>query len=150
MLPKKHFIFGLIFSLILFLIFKITLAETIIIFLSSFLIDVDHYFYYVFRRKNFNLIKAIKWFGAKRKKFKKLSSLEKRKYVGGFNCFHGLETLIILGFLGFSVSKYFYFILIGAGLHLILDYIEIFYNFHYPLKISLIYDFFKFKKLKKI
>lgn len=150
MLPKKHFIYGLIFSLVLFLIFPITLLEAGLIFLASFFLDFDHYLYFVFRNRTLSLKKAYREAVRKGKKFDKLSKEEKLKYVVGFHLFHGLETLVVLGLLGFFISDYFYFILIGAAFHLVLDYIHCLQEFHYPLKISVIYDYFQFGKLKKL
>ncbi len=150
MLPKKHILYGFIFSLILFLIFPINLLEAGLIFFSSFLIDFDHYLYFVFTKKSFNLKEA--YFGFKKKGLflKKLSKPERKKYVPGFYIFHGLETLIVLGVLGYFISSYFYLVLFGAAFHLILDYIYCIKGFHYPLKISIIFDFFQFKNLKKL
>lgn len=150
MLPKKHFLYGLIFSLVLFLIFPLTILEACLIFLASFLLDVDHYLYSVFSTGSLSLSKAYREVIKKGKKFDKLSKEEKREYVAGFLCFHGLETLVLLGILGYFISSYFYFILIGTAFHLVLDYIQGIKEFHYPLKISVIWDYFQFKKLKKL
>jgi len=150
MLPKKHFLYGLIFSLVIYLIFPINLLEATIIFISSFVLDLDHYLYFIFREKTFGLKKAYQRFIEKGKKFKGLSKEEKKRYVAGFYALHGIEPLIILGILGYFISSYFYFILIGFAFHLILDYIHCIQEFHYPLKISVIWDYFKFRKLKKL
>jgi len=112
------------------------------------MIDIDHYFYYVYKKKNLNPIKSIQWFLNKGKKYKKFSLTKKRKYYLSFPFLHGIEILIILFILGGLTSFYFYYILIGFLFHLIFDYI---YEFTKRLridKISLIYDFIKFKKLK--
>ncbi|MDP2673070.1 MAG: hypothetical protein Q8O84_04625, partial [Nanoarchaeota archaeon] len=59
MLPKYHVLFGFLFSLILFLIFPfIGLSGFLIIFISSVLIDIDHYLFYVFKNRIFSINKA--------------------------------------------------------------------------------------------
>jgi len=149
MLPKYHIFFGFLFSFALLLFLpNITLIEAGIVFLSSFLIDVDHYFYYVFNRKNVNPKKAIDYFFEKRKKLSKMSLKERNKIYSCFCFLHGIEVLILLFVAGIFVSKYFFLIFIGFTFHLCLDlYEEI--NLGLRLdKISLIYDWFKFKKLK--
>lgn len=150
MLVKRHILLGLIFSLILFLFIpKIKLIGVAIIFLSSVLIDTDHYIYYIFKEKNFNLKKAIKYFVNAREKKKKLKSSEKKKYYSGWNFLHGIEFLILLFVLGIFISKYFFLISIGVTFHLFLDLIEQIYLGGRIDKISIVYDFFKFKKLKR-
>lgn len=150
MLPKKHFIYGLIFSLAIYFIFSLNILEWSLIFLASFLLDFDHYLYFIFTNKTFSLKKAYSVFIEKGKKFRSLSKLEKREYVPGFYLFHGLETLVVLGLLGFFFSNYFYFILLGVAFHLVLDYIHCMQEFHYPLKISVVWDYFQFGKLRKL
>ena len=125
MLPKKHILYGLIFSIVISFLFNLTLLEVGLIFLASFLLDFDHYLYSVFREKTFSLKKAYLGFIKKGKKFRRLAKQERRNYVSGFYLFHGLETLVVLGLLGFFVSDYFYFILTGVAFHLILDYLHL-------------------------
>jgi hypothetical protein len=149
MLPKYHIFLGFILSLILYLIFpSITLIGAGIIFLSSFLIDVDHYIYYAVKKGNINPLKSVKYFMTKRKKLIGMN-IENRKKVYSCFCFlHGIEILIILFVAGIFVSKYFLLIFIGFAFHLFLDLFE---EIHKNLrldKISVIYDWFKFKKLK--
>jgi len=52
--------------------------------------------------------------------------------------------------LGLFISKYFLFILIGIMLHLFLDITEEIYLGARLDKISIVYDFFKFKRLKRV
>lgn len=146
MLPKYHAFLGLIFSFILFLIFpQINSIAFLIIFFSSFLIDIDHYFSYVFRKKEFSIKKAYYFFLKKRKRTlsKKLRNgiPNPRNYL-----LHGIEIIFLLLFLGMIFSKYFLFISIGFGFHLILDVLEEKYHKLKIAKISLIYDFINFKQ----
>ena len=149
MLPKYHISLGFLFSFILYFIFpEITLFMAGIVFLSSVLIDFDHYLYFVSRKKSLSLKKAYIYFIEKRKKYRKLDSKTKRKYYGGFYFLHGLEFVFLLFVFGYFFSVYFYFILLGVMFHLFLDYIDfIIYDKRFD-KISVIYDFIKFKKLK--
>ena len=144
MLPKYHIILGFFFSLILFLIFPfIGLLGFLIIFVSSVLIDADIYLYYVFTKKNFNLINAMKYYSKKRKEVLLLPMEQRAKKQGNIRIFHGIEVLLILFLLGFFINKIFLFIFIGFSFHLFLDIVEqIYYGFRIS-KISLIFDFVK-------
>lgn len=151
MLPKYHIFFGFLLSLALMLFLpNITLIEGGIVFLSSFLIDVDHYLYYTFNKKNVNPKKAINYFFEIRKRLFNMNPKERNKIYSCFCFLHGIEVLILLFVAGIFISKYFLLIFIGFTLHLCLDlYEEI--NLGLRLdKISLIYDWFKFKKLKHL
>ena len=59
MLPKYHVPFGFIFAGIIWILFPIiSFNGLLIIFLSSFLIDVDHYTYFVYKKHDFSLKNA--------------------------------------------------------------------------------------------
>jgi hypothetical protein len=153
MYPLKHFFLGLIFSIILFLIFpNIGIIGSITILASSVLIDVDHYLYYIYKKKDFNLRNAYYWHIKNSKKFLALS-LEKRKKTYSSYCFfHGIEILIILSLLGIFYNKYFLFVLIGFSFHLLLDLL--YERLNFPMtnygRISIIFDFFRISKMKSI
>ena len=146
MLPKYHIVLGFLFSLILFLIFpSISILGASVIFFSSFLIDVDHYLFYVFKNKIFSIKKAYNYFFELRKKAMTKSLKEKRIKIANplMYPFHGIEVLLILFLLGFFINKIFLFIFIGFSFHLFLDIVEqIHYGFRIS-KISLIFDFVK-------
>jgi hypothetical protein len=149
MLPKSHILLGFLFSVILFLFFQeVTLVGAGIIFLSSFLIDVDHYIYYALKERDMNPRDAINYFMEKRKKLIKMNIEQRKRFYSGFCFLHGIEILLLLFVLGIFLSKYFFFVLIGFAFHLFLDIShEISSNLRID-KISIIYDWFKFKKLK--
>ena len=151
MLPKWHLFLGFIFSLILFIIFpKIGIIGFVIIFFSSFLIDADHYIYYVFKKRDLSLKNAYSWFIQKRKKYLALSRKKRNEVYLEIHFLHGIEPLLILFVLGIYVSEYFFYILIGFAFHLFLD-ITHQRKFHDRLdRISLIYDFIKFRNLKRL
>ncbi|MEK6833311.1 MAG: hypothetical protein AABY32_04640 [Nanoarchaeota archaeon] len=149
MLPKYHIVLGFILSLVFFLIFpNIKLIEAGIIFLSSFLIDADHYIYYILNKKSINPINAINYFLIKRKKLGKMSIKKSNEFYSGFYFLHGIEILIILLIAGIFLSKYFLLIFMGFAFHLFLDLLEEIYKGIRLDKISVIYDWFKYKKLK--
>ncbi len=151
MVPKQHIVLGFIFSIILFFIFpKFGFFEAFLVFLASFLIDLDHYIFYVFKKKNFNPKKAVRWFFKKIDLQKKISSNKRKDYYTGFYFLHGFESLVVTFILGIFVSKLFFMVFIGFVFHLALDYIEQIHNKKRVDKISSIYDFIKFKKLKLI
>ena len=148
MYPKQHLIFGIIFSAVLFFLFpQIGLTGFLIIFLSSFLIDVDHYLYYVYKKKDLSLKHAYNWFIKKKKRFLALPRKQRNKIYIGFYFLHGIEILIVL-FLFSFFSKYFLFIFTGFAFHLLLDAVDQTIYWDRVDKFSLVYDFIKFKKLK--
>jgi hypothetical protein len=147
--PKIHIIFGVIFVLIFHIIFPyVNFFNLSIIFFSSWLIDVDHYFYYIIKKRDLSIIKAYDWYLRGVRKTCHLPLNERKKIYTGFYMFHGIEPLIILFLFGISVSSFFTFIFIGFAFHLILDIpseIKIKGTFQ---KISLIYSYSQFRKIK--
>ncbi len=149
MLPKYHFLYGFLFSLFLFYSFpEINFIEASIIFLASVLIDVDHYIFYIFTKKDLSLKNAYNWFVKKNKKFMKLSYKERLKIVKPIPCiFHGIELTIILIFLSF-ISNIFIFILLGILFHQFLDFINaIYYGFPLQHIGSQTYNIINYKKI---
>ena len=146
--PIKHLILGIFLALLLFVtIPEISLVSLGIIVASSVLVDIDHYFYYVYKKKKINPVKAYKWYMGNRKKCRTMSKEHKRTTHFGTYCLHGIEILIILLLLGFFVSNFFYFVLIGVTFHLLLDLsVEIIYYGIYD-KISVTYAFLKSRGL---
>lgn len=146
MLPKYHIIFGFLFSAILFLIFPfIGFLGFLIIFASSVLIDVDHYIYYIFAKKNLSLKNAYKYFFEKRKKYIFALSSSNEKINPAMYFFHGIEILLILFILGIFLNELFLFVFIGFSFHLFLDVLEqVYYRFRIA-KVSLIYDFINYR-----
>ena len=127
MVPIKHTLFGLIFSLILFALFpKISFFGFILIFASSVFIDIDHYIYYVYRKKDFNLKNSFNWFLETGKEHLSFSEQDRKKFYHGIYFLHGLDAIIILIIL-FLYSKLilFLFVLTGFVFHQSLDSIEL-------------------------
>ena len=105
---KYHFVFTLVFCIILFPFLN---WWTIIVFLSGFFIDVDHYLYYIIKFKDWNLKKAYKIH------FKK-------KYKDKLHIFHTIEFYLLIVSLNL-LYPFFSYILIGVSFHLILDTIDV-------------------------
>lgn len=150
MLPKYHFIIGILASVLLYLILNLTLMQVFIIFLASFLMDIDHYFFYIFKTKNYNLNKAHKWFVKRRKIWFSIPPEQRRNYKKNVFIFHGIEFIILLGILSLFYNLFLY-ILIGVILHMIFDFIEFYYKKEaFYSKISSIWTYFKNKKLSRL
>ena len=136
MLPKTHIILGFIFSSTVYFIFPdIGLFGFFTIFLSSVFIDVDHYMFYVWAKKDWSLKNAFNWFMQETIKYQKLPK-EKKKQKFPMPCiFHGIEALLFLGILYyFTKLPFIGFIIIGITFHELLDFISIWhygYNFNH-------------------
>lgn len=121
---KYHFIIGSIVSLILIYLFRFSIFSGLIIFLSSWLIDVDHYLWYMFEFKDRNPMNALKWRKRVFLKWQQLSRKEKTQYRKGVYIFHGIvfwSILLIASFL----HKLFLWIFIGVTIHMIIDWIDL-------------------------
>lgn len=148
MRPKWHILFGFVISYILIYFFNFSLYSGIIIFLSSFLIDLDHYFLYLFETKRTSLKEAYYWCISEGIKFSKLSKEEKRKYKLRPMIFHGIEFMIILALLA-TLNKVFLWILIGVIIHLFADIPDLIEK-QFPVysKLSQVYLYITNKKKK--
>lgn len=150
MLPKYHIILGFIFSLTLyFLIPEITLLPALIIWISSFMIDIDHYIYTAIKRKTINPWKVYRWHLKVFYYFEKHKK-HKNEYYSAVFFLHGIEILIILFFLGIYFSEVFLFILIGFVFHLFLDLSFAIVKGYRLDKVSLIYDVVNYRNLNDI
>jgi hypothetical protein len=150
MLPRKHILFGIFTVVILYLLFpKITFFNLVILFFSSFLIDVDHYFYYILKKKDLNLTHCYNWYKQNVKRTLSLPMNERKKIYSGFYIFHGIEWIIIL----FLLGTYFYspllYVSLGFLLHFVIDAPHEFYIKRTLDKSSLIYNVYRFRKLQK-
>ncbi len=149
MLPKFHLFFGIIFVVRLHFLFpQISFFNLSIIFLSSFLIDVDHVFYYFLKTGDINPVRVYRWYMKKWKRFHKIPREQRKNIYSGFYLFHGIEVLMILFLLGFYISPLFSFIFIGFSFHLLVDTVHERYDKGTSDKFSLIYSCYQFRKLK--
>lgn len=135
MYPHQHFIFGTLFAGFLLLLFpQIRLLGFSLIIISSIFIDVDHYIYYVYKKRDFNLKKAFNWYVENEKKARNLPKEEKRKYYFGIMFLHGFEFLLIPLILSFYFQS-FLFVLTGLIFHQFLDVLYMSKNGYSVLKV---------------
>jgi len=111
MLPKTHILLGAIFSILIYYFLGLSLFETSLIFLASFLIDFDHYIWHLNKKKNFNLKKAYFY----------LKEINLSKPL--FMIFHTIEFLLLIFLISF-LWEGFLFILIGMLFHSVLDIVQ--------------------------
>ena len=121
---KWHLLFGFIVSYILIYFFHFTPFAGLIIFLSSWMVDGDHYLWYSFETKNWNPISAIKWYKKSVPKWHSLTIPEKEKFKRGIFICHGILFWIILATLSFLHSL-FAWILIGVMIHMFADWVDL-------------------------
>jgi hypothetical protein len=145
MKPKFHILTGLVFSILLYFLFPhVDEVEAVLVFLGSFLIDFDHYLYYVYKNKDFSLKNAIKWHNEHDKKFYSKSKTIKKLTSTPACVFHGIEIIIILVILWIIVHQYFFYVLIGVAFHLLFDIVKELALIGQPRKISAIFSYFKY------
>jgi len=151
MYPSQHLAIGTVFASILLWAFpEVSIVGFLLIIASTVLIDVDHYLVYVWITKDWSLRNAYLWHKEAGKKIKKLSKEERIELRHCFFIFHGIEPLIVVFFIAYFLSPYFYFILIGMALHMILDIIFGVYHGYGLHKIFLMYDIGRFDESKMI
>jgi len=115
MYPQTHFMFGLLFMLLLKIFSPLSPVAIITIFLASILIDVDHWFVYVKEKKDLSVKRAYNWFVEHAEEHKKQNRM--------FLCvFHTIESVILLVILSFF-SQIIFYITIGFSFHLLFDFI---------------------------
>ena len=127
MLPKWHFLYGYIFSIILIYFLKFSLFSGLIVFLSSVFIDLDHVLIYFLKTKNLHPLKFYNWSLVRKEIWKKLSSKEKEDFKRPQFILHGVEAVLVLILLS-SLHVFFFWILLGVLFHLMLDFIVLFYE----------------------
>jgi len=86
-------------------------VDTLIFFVSMILIDIDHYFEYVFVCGRFDIKGMFKFHDF---------VCKNRESVYGFSLFHTVEVFSLFFILGFW-SYYFWLILFGFSVHLMFD-----------------------------
>ncbi|MFH1591921.1 MAG: hypothetical protein ABIB47_00970 [Candidatus Woesearchaeota archaeon] len=109
MLPLIHLIPSLIVVGFLFPFYSYWSFTFLI---GSFLIDVDHYLWYVFRFKSFNLKKAYIY-----------SLPENKREKDSLHIFHVWEFWVLLGLLSF-IHKFIFIVFVGVVFHIILDFVD--------------------------
>ncbi len=124
---KWHLLFGFTISYILVQFFEFSLFSGLIIFLSSWMIDIDHYFWYLFEMKGKNPIKALMWYNKNIDKWFKMSFKEREKFKRGVFIFHTIGFWTLLFILSFF-HPIFLWILIGVMTHMAADLPHLIYH----------------------
>lgn len=126
MYVSKHISLGIIFCLFLLILFpEINTLNLVILFLSSVLIDVDHYLYFAFKNKSISLKNAYFWFIDFRAHLEKFKKKNKGKNIKAPFCiFHTIEfhVLILLLSLFFPILLY---VLSGILFHSLVDIVDL-------------------------
>ena len=148
MLPRWHIVSGAILALVLYLAVPgIRPLYLCLVFLSTFLIDFDHYMCAVKNTGNLSLFNALEYHEQQHKEHKEH---EKKgiKIKGDFHIFHTIEFHILVGLLSFLWIGFFY-VFMGMMLHSILDIVNMthdnalhrreFFFFHWINKIIFVY-----------
>ena len=107
--------------------FELTYTAGLIIFFSSWLIDVDHYFWFVFSGKGINPLKAMKWYFKNGASWENMPRRKRDKYKRGVFVFHSLILLVILFLLSFWIEVLF-FVFLGFLIHLVADIVKLIYD----------------------
>ena len=128
MLPRWHIVFGLVFSVVVWILFMKTEWYFIaLVFLSSFLIDFDHYVSSaLISGRVISLGESLRY----HEKRNRQDESEKKRGIrrkSDFHLFHTLEFHIFVFILGFLWIGFFY-IFIGMLFHSILDIISLIYG----------------------
>lgn len=120
MIPRYHIVLGALFTgLIYFVAPETKIIYLSLIFLSSFLIDFDHYVVSLIRTRKASLSHAINYHREVLKK--ELEEKEKGiRQKGDFHLFHTLEFHILIGILAIFFVPLFY-IFIGMVFHSLID-----------------------------
>ena len=125
MFPIVHFLSSALLAIILYQFYGYWCLAA---FIGGFLIDVDHYFWYVIEKRGFNVIKCYKDMmretKIRREKLRKVQRPVHVKY-DMLHIFHVWEFWVLM-FLLSLVHKFFFIIVLGMILHLVLDFYDMF------------------------
>jgi hypothetical protein len=123
---KWHILFGFVFAYTLLYFFDLPILIGTTIFLASFLIDVDHYFWYVYSFKDWNPLNAMNWYNKNIDKWLSMSINERKPFQRGVFVFHSLPLLILIGFI-ITLHWVFLALFLGFLIHLIADWAALVY-----------------------
>lgn len=152
MVLKNHIIVGAIGAAVFFPF--LGLFRSIIFFLSSVLIDSDHYIDYLWRTRKENKFPAGLSPKAMFKYYDQFYAHQFDKRQLGFSMFHTAEVFIIVYLLsrfvsyGFLNHDFFTAVLAGMAYHMIFDVISLAWiNLHFIRAYSIVEYFIRFKKM---
>ena len=129
-MPDKHIIIGIVIGALMFLT-GVDIIPILLLVGASILIDIDHFFYYIFRFKSCNIFEMNRYFRSD-------CHLEDKKNPLPILIFHNLETLLILALIAIPFPIIWY-VIIGIQIHLLID-LAVMPTQRYPpiIKLSLI------------
>ena len=127
MLPRWHIFLGMVFTFLIWILMPETnIYYLSLVFLSSFMIDFDHYMCSVMKTGTFSLKRAFVY----HKKEAIKQERERNKGIrrrGDFHLFHTLEFHALLFLIGIYFTPFLY-IFIGMTFHSILDIFYLIYH----------------------
>ena len=139
MKPRWHILFGVILTALFWIASpKINLLYLTLLFLSTFLIDFDHYVCAVKNTKKWGLSCAFEYHEKTKIEEKRLIAKGIKK-KGDFHIFHTIETHILIGILSLFWGGFFY-IFLGMVFHSLLDVYSMMYEKNLHVR-----EFFFFK-----
>ena len=121
MLPKWHVIISAFVFLFLYFILKASLLVSLFVALASFLIDLDHYLFYIIKDKQFNFKKTYNYLKEVNKKLVS-GKMKKKDRPKIFLIFHSIEFFVLLILLAyFFNSVILYLLFISFLFHFLCD-----------------------------
>ena len=120
MLPRYHIIYGAIFSILIWVASpQLNYLYVALLFLSTFLIDFDHYLCSALKTKKLGLFHSFEYHKEtqKQQEREKIRGIRQR---GDFHLFHTIEFHILVGLFGFLWIGFFY-VFLGMIFHSLLD-----------------------------
>ena len=140
MKTSVHLIASLILSALLYPLFE---WKVLLILISGVLIDVDHYFWYIYKYRKINIFESYKFF------IKPMDEKDFKSVMGILLIFHTVEFLTIMIVLSYF-NKFILIFTIGLFLHYALDLIYLYFVAErFILNHSIIYWICK-KRIQKL
>lgn len=117
MRPWVHFLVSVILAIVFYPLFN---WRVLFVFSGGFLVDIDHYLWYILKYKKFNVIECYRFFAIE---------AEENKYkdvIGSLLIFHTIEFLLLMLMLSFYIDLALIFT-IGLLAHYLLDLIFLYF-----------------------
>ncbi|MAG45673.1 MAG: hypothetical protein CMH63_02800 [Nanoarchaeota archaeon] len=93
---------------------------SLVVFLSGFVFDIDHYFYYILKKRDFSLVNSYLYCVQGSKVYE--------PHTGVLHIFHTWEMWVLFFILGVVIHVIFLYALIGLIFHMLLDWGYLFFN----------------------
>ena len=140
MKPLSHLMFSSILAILLYPLYN---WKVLFVLAGGFLIDIDHYLWYIYRYKKFNLIDSYRFY------MKNIEVNDFTNVMGILLIFHSVEFLLVMIILSFY-NEYVFIFTIGVILHYLLDLIFLFiYTRRFIVNHSIIWWIIK-EKIQKV